>query len=124
MSNIREVSPKASLELIQKGSLLVDVREPHEVAKKSFDVPDSMMIPLGQLEKRFKEIPLNRKIIVACRSGSRSVMATHFLMDHGYSKAVNMQYGIVGWEREGLPLKTEQKQKTGSWFMKMIKRSA
>lgn len=124
MSNIHEASPRASLALIQKGTLLVDVREPYEVAKKSFDVPDIMTIPLRQLEKRFKEIPVNRKIVVACHSGSRSVMATRFLMDHGYSKAVNMQHGIVGWEREGLPLKTEQKQKTGSWFTKMFKRSA
>jgi len=123
MSNIHEVSPGASLALIQKGALLVDVREPSEIAKKSFDVPDIIMIPLRQLEKRFKEIPVNRKVVVACRSGSRSEMATHFLVDNGYSKAVNMQNGIIGWEREGLPLRTEQKQITGSWMTRMLKRS-
>ncbi len=121
MSTIHEVSPSESLALLQKGALLVDVREPHEVAKKSFDVPDIMMISLRQLEKRFKEIPVNRKVVVACRSGSRSEMATRFLLDHGYSKAVNMQYGIVGWEREGLPLISEQKEKTGSLFKRMFK---
>jgi rhodanese-related sulfurtransferase len=124
MSNISEVSPTASFALIQKGSLLVDVREPSEIAKKSFDVPDIMMIPLRQFEQRFKEIPVTRNVVIACRSGSRSVMATRFLIDHGYSKAVTMQHGIVGWERDGLPLKREAKQKNGSLLMRMFNRKA
>ncbi|MEI6638916.1 MAG: rhodanese-like domain-containing protein [Chlorobium sp.] len=124
MSNIREVSPTASFALMQKGALLVDVREPSEIAKKSFDVPDIMMIPLRQLEQRYQEIPVNRKVVLACRSGGRSGIATRFLTDHGYSKAVNMQHGIVGWERDGLPLKREAGQKTGSWLKQMFNSKA
>ena len=117
MSNIREVSPAAALGLIKKGALLVDVREPGEVARKSFDVPDIMLIPLREIERRYKEIPANRKVIVACNSGSRSSMAMRTLMNHGFSKAVNMQYGMSGWSREGLPVKRKAKQGFGSWLM-------
>jgi rhodanese-related sulfurtransferase len=117
MSTIREVSPTAALALIKKGALLVDVREPSEVARKAFDVPEVMLIPLREIEKRIKEIPANRKVIVACNSGSRSSMAMRTLMKHGYGKAVNMQYGISGWTREGLPVKGKPKQSFGSWLM-------
>jgi rhodanese-related sulfurtransferase len=122
MSNTQEVSPKAALAMIQKGALLVDVREEREIAKKSFDIPDIMLIPLRELEQRYKEIPVNRKVIIACHVGNRGLMATRILMNHGYRKVVNMQYGIVSWEKEGLPIKRKPKQTAGSWLRQMFSR--
>ncbi len=124
MRNTKEVSPTQALALIQKGALLVDVREPSEVSKKSFDVSNIMLIPLQELKMRFREIPVDRKVIIACHSGSRSIMATRFLMDNGYNKAVNMQHGMVHWEKEGLPIKNELKQKNGSWLKKFFSGNA
>ena len=124
MNNTKEVSPAQALELIQKGALLVDVREPKEVSKKSFDVSNIMLIPLQELKMRFREIPVDRKVIIACHSGSRSIMATRFLMDNGYNKAVNMQHGMVHWEKEGLPIKNELKQKNGSWMKQFFSGNA
>ena len=115
MNNTQEVSPAKALAMIKKGALLVDVRQPREVAKKSFDVSEVMLIPVGELKKRFQEIPLDRKVIIACHIGNRGLMATRFLMNQGYSKAVNMQQGIV-------PVKRDQKQNNGSWLMQMLKK--
>ena len=122
MNNTHEVSPAKALAMLKKGALLVDVRQPKEVAKKSFDVPDIINIPVGELNKRFQEIPVDRKIIIACHVGSRGSMATRFLISQGYSKAVNMQQGIVRWEKEGLPVKSGAKQKSGSWLMQILKK--
>ena len=122
MNNTQEVSPAKALAMIKKGALLVDVRQPREVAKKSFDVSEVMLIPVGELKKRFQEIPLDRKVIIACHVGNRGLMATRFLVNQGYSKAVNMQQGIVRWEKEGLPVKRDQKQNNGSWLMQMLKK--
>jgi len=120
MNNTQEVSPNKALVMIQKGALLVDVREPKEVAKKSFDVPDVLLIPIRELQTRFQEIPVDRKIIIACHIGNRGSMATQFLMNQGYKKAFNMQQGIVRWEKEGLPVKNKPKQSTGSWLMRLF----
>ena len=120
MENSHEVAPAKALALIQKGALLVDVREPNEVAKKSFDVSNIMQIPLRDLQKRFQEIPLDRKVIVACHSGNRSSMATRFLMNHGYTQVLNLQHGIVRWEKEGLPIKRELKQQSGSLLKRFL----
>ncbi len=120
MSNTHEVTPTKALAMIQKGALLVDVREPKEVARKSFDVSNILLIPVRELKKRFQEIPVDRKVVLACHIGNRGLMATHFLMNQGYTKAVNMQQGIVRWEKEGLPVKSVLKQKTGSWLKQLF----
>ena len=122
MSTPQEVSPTKALAMIKQGALLVDVRQPKEVARKSFDVSDIILIPVGELKNRFQEIPVDRKVIIACHIGNRGLMATRFLMNNGYSKAVNMQQGIVRWEKEGLPVKSNLKQNTGSWLMQMLKK--
>ena len=122
MSTPQEVSPTKALAMIKKGALLVDVRQPKEVARKSFDVSEIMLIPVGDLKNRFQEIPVDRKVIIACHIGNRGLMATRFLMNNGYSKAVNMQQGIGLWEKEGLPVKREVTQKSGSWLMQMLKK--
>ena len=120
MSSIQEVSPAKALAMIKKWALLLDLREPKEVAKKSFDVQDIMMIPVRELKKRFQEIPLDRKVIIACHVGNRGLMAARFLVNQGYSQAVNMQQGIVRWEKEWLPVKSELKQTTSSWLKQLF----
>lgn len=120
MNNTREVSPAGALAMIKKGALLVDVREPHEVAKKSFDVANIMLIPLREFKTRFREIPADRQVIIACNSGNRSSMAIRFLMNHGYDKAVNMQNGIALWAKEGLPVKGQPVQRKGSWLQQLF----
>ncbi|MEI7934246.1 MAG: rhodanese-like domain-containing protein [Chlorobiaceae bacterium] len=115
MHKSHEVSPTNALAMIQKGEgVLIDIREPKEVANKSFDVSNIKLIPLTELKTRFHEIPGDRPVIIACHSGSRSFMATRFLINHGYTQALNLQQGIVRWEKEGLPVKHAPKQQSGS----------
>lgn len=121
MNKVQEVVPAKAFAMIQKGALLVDVREAHEVARKSFDVPDIMLIPLREFENRFREIPVKRQVILACNSGGRSIVATRILMNHGYRKVVNMQYGIMRWAKEGLPVKGKPKQTFGAWLLQMFR---
>jgi len=121
MNNIQEIKPTTALSLIEKGALLVDVREPHEVEHKSFDVPNILLMPFSGLQKRFQEIPADRQVIIACRSGQRSMMAIRFLMNQGYSKALNLQSGMISWEREGLPLKAKTQQKE-SWLAQQFRK--
>ncbi|NTW70040.1 MAG: rhodanese-like domain-containing protein [Chlorobiaceae bacterium] len=108
--------------MIQKGALLVDVREPGEIAKKAFDVPGVLQIPLRELKNRYREIPVNRRVIIACQHGNRGTIAIRFLLTQGYRKAANMQNGIVRWEKEGLPVKRKEKQQNSSSLIEKISR--
>ncbi|NTV59814.1 MAG: rhodanese-like domain-containing protein [Chlorobiaceae bacterium] len=103
MQTIQEVTPSDAYAMIAKGAVLVDVREVREAAAKSFDISDMMLIPLSDFGKRFGEIPRKGNVILACRSGNRSMMAASFLVDQGYGQVFNLQDGIVSWERAGLP---------------------
>ncbi|HUZ10720.1 MAG TPA: rhodanese-like domain-containing protein [Acidimicrobiales bacterium] len=73
---------------------LLDVREPDEVAEWAF--PGSVNIPLGQLGARTGELPTDRPIVVACRSGARSASATEALSRGGWS-AQNLAGGAIAW---------------------------
>jgi rhodanese-related sulfurtransferase len=85
------------------GALIVDVREPNEHAQAR--VEGAVLVPLGQLNNRFSDLPKDRKLLMLCRTGSRSANATRFLNQQGYENATNISGGIVAWHNAGLPTK-------------------
>lgn len=42
---------------------------------------------------------------MVCKSGARSLRAAGFLVNHGYTNAVNMQHGMIRWATKGFPTK-------------------
>ncbi len=80
--------------------LLLDVREPHEY--QTAKIPGSKLIPLGELEKRLKELePYKEKEVIAhCKSGGRSAKAVELLMRSGFKKVWNVVGGIGEWSNK------------------------
>jgi rhodanese-related sulfurtransferase len=81
---------------------LLDVREREEYAEAH--IPNSVLIPLGQLSRKLSSIPKDATIIAICRSGNRSGVAADLLRRAGYSTVLNLRGGIIAWARAGLPL--------------------
>ena len=54
--------------------LLVDVREPNEVAVEAY--PDAVVIPLSGFDPKDIPDPGAKQVVFACRSGRRSVTAS------------------------------------------------
>lgn len=79
--------------------LLLDVRNPDEVAASRIH-DDATVIRLQELEARVDELTdsKERKIIVHCRLGQRSLRAASFLRSKGYN-AWSMAGGIEAYER-------------------------
>jgi rhodanese-related sulfurtransferase len=75
--------------------VLVDVREPHEV--QICRIEGAILIPLGEVPKRFNELDPTKDLVVHCRSGARSGRAVAFLREQGYPKAQNLTGGILAW---------------------------
>lgn len=104
------VSPTASLTveeayaLTQKGTLLIDVREPDEVAEVAYGVKNYRNVPLSQLANRLQDIPRDQQVILACRSGNRSRRAYDLLVAQGYQNLTNMEGGMLAWEARQLPV--------------------
>lgn len=105
LKNIKNICPTTTLELVQNGAILIDVREPEEVAELAYGLAHVMHIPLSVFEARYMEIPKDKDIVMACKSGGRSMRAAGFLANHGYTRISNLQSGIVGWVEKGFPVK-------------------
>ncbi len=104
VAEAREVCPTTSQRLLKEGALLVDVREPDEVAQVGYAGCDVVNIPLSQFEDRWQEVPRDRDVILACAVGERSLKATYFLIYQGYDRVSNMRPGIARWVARGFPI--------------------
>ena len=72
-----------------KGSVNIDV--------ESWDFKDKASSTLK------KDAP----VAVYCRSGRRSVTASIFLVEEGFTEVYNLKTGINGWIQAGLPTESE-----------------
>jgi rhodanese-related sulfurtransferase len=100
----REVSRTEARKLVEEGAQLIDVRANHEWEVGRIAGADH--VPLPELPRRLEEIDKDRPVVVYCRGGNRSTMATDALTDAGYD-AVKLSEGIVGWSEDDLPLEPE-----------------
>jgi adenylyltransferase/sulfurtransferase len=75
--------------------LILDVREPQEYQINR--IPGSVLIPLGELPERVREIDGSREIVVHCKTGGRSARAMDFLRGAGFRRVRNLKGGVVQW---------------------------
>jgi rhodanese-related sulfurtransferase len=104
MAEAKEVTRAEAQELVANGAQLVDVRADHEW--EAGRIAGAQHVPLAELGERAGEIDKGRPVVLYCRGGNRSTMATEALIDAGYD-AVKLSEGIVGWAGEGLPLEPD-----------------
>jgi rhodanese-related sulfurtransferase len=73
---------------------LLDVRHPEE---KILADMGGELIPLQELEQRWREIPTDLPIVVYCHHGVRSLRACAFLEAQGLRDLHNLRGGIDAW---------------------------
>lgn len=96
-----DVQQAAELQGDDPGALIIDVREPNEYAE--LRAKGSVLLPLGQLNSRVKDLPRDRELLMMCRSGGRSANATQFLAANGFENVTNVSGGIIAWHNADLP---------------------
>jgi rhodanese-related sulfurtransferase len=108
LAEAKEVCPTTTRRMLTEGALLVDVREPNEVAALAFDVSSVVNIPLSQFEQRWAELPRDRELVLVCETGARSLKATYFLQYQGHEHVANMGGGLVKWMTKGFPVRGQR----------------
>jgi len=103
-NEVREVSREEARKMVDEGAQLLDVRADHEW--EAGRIAGAAHVPLPQLPERLGEVDKDRPVVVYCRGGNRSSMATAALNDAGY-EAVKLSEGVVGWEQDDLPMEPE-----------------
>ena len=97
VSEITVQEVKARIDSLES-VLLLDVRTAGEYDGALGHIDSAMLIPLDELEDRMTELETYKdlEIIVICRSGDRSGIATKILRENGY-QAINMVGGMLAW---------------------------
>lgn len=90
------VSVHALAAALARGGLLVDVREPHELA--SGGIPGARLVPLRTVldGSAVPGLPRDRPLYVTCQSGVRSAVAARVLRDAGLD-ATSVEGGVRAW---------------------------
>ena len=78
--------------------VVIDVREPHELAMAAF--PGAVPIPLRQLPARLGELDPHLPLVTLCHTGMRSLRAREILMAAGFANVRSAAGGIDAWSRE------------------------
>lgn len=95
------VSVDEAYQLYSEGTFVLDVRTPEEW--NEFHAPDTTLIPLDELSARLNELPVDRPIVVVCRSGNRSQTGRDILLGAGFN-ATSMIGGMNEWRASGHPV--------------------
>jgi rhodanese-related sulfurtransferase len=98
---------EAYKEATENGAVILDVREPRLTGYKQFNVSDVIYIPFSTLSDNYKSLPVDVPLIIADSVGIYSHKAIEFLNGKGFTNIANLAGGIVDWEKDGLPLKTD-----------------
>lgn len=101
-----EISVEQVHQLYQEGVFLLDVRQPEEWAE--FHIPNTTLIPLGDLPNRLNEVPQDQQIVVVCRSGNRSQEGREILLNAGWTDVKSMAGGVNAWRSAGYPITSGQ----------------
>ena len=114
LEQVEELTPEEAQRLLeapdQEGWHFVDVREESEFA--AGHVPGARLVPRGFLEvKADLDHPKrdawlgdrDRKLLLYCGGGHRSVLATRTLQEMGFSRVASLREGWAGWSKRGFP---------------------
>jgi hydroxyacylglutathione hydrolase len=97
VATVPEVTVEDAADLIDDRSVQVlDVRRATEFADGH--LPHAMNIAHTRLASRLAEVPRDRRLLVNCRSGVRSALASAYLQREGYQVA-NLRGGMLAWEQ-------------------------
>jgi len=110
LEHVSQLDPRGLSKVAGKDGLqVVDVRSPEEWS--GGHLPGAIHIPLAELPDRIGELDVSAPIVVHCRGGGRSSIATSFLKSQGVSDISNLAGGFDAWVAQGLDVESAKPAK-------------
>lgn len=98
---VHTISAEALRRELDEGRIpvLLDVRQPEEFDGELGHIPNSLLIPVGELPKRLDELEEHRyrEVVTICRSGGRSATAAAVLTVAGFKNVRSLEGGMKRW---------------------------
>ncbi len=125
IDNILNITPKEAYRLCAGlQAVIIDVREPEMLEYKRFDVPNVIYARLKEVLSDTVTFPVVSMLIVADATGIRSKQAVAHMQEKGIGNVANLAGGILEWDRDGLPLRVDDKKRFTEKTMFDIKTQA
>jgi rhodanese-related sulfurtransferase len=103
LTDFESISANQAYTLLQNDEnvTLLDVRTPEEFSQEHIE--GAILIPVQVLNENLSQLASfkNKKVIVYCHSGNRSVAASRLLSKNGFTP-LNLKGGITEWKAQGL----------------------
>ncbi len=95
---IHEIKPVTALAMQNNGAVIIDVREPWEIAVAN--ISNTLNIPMNIIPDRLDELLELAKLkplLILCHHGRRSLNVAHFLDTHNIGNIYNITGGCDAW---------------------------
>jgi NADPH-dependent 2,4-dienoyl-CoA reductase/sulfur reductase-like enzyme/rhodanese-related sulfurtransferase len=96
LDGLVEVVQTEHFDMFAPNVQIVDVRDPDETAKGSME--GAKLIPLPGFREHINELDPNHPVVLYCRSGFRSYVASRILRQHGFQSVYNWAGGYTLWQ--------------------------
>ena len=108
--SLPKISPIEARRLLDRGAILVDIREADEHAREK--IAGARHLPLSRLDKADLALHDGSPVIFHCRSGARTAEhAPRLAQKTGETcEAFIIEGGLDAWRKAGLPVVTDRRQ--------------
>ena len=93
--NVEEFKAKMS----EKDVVILDVRTPGETAQGKIEGAVEINFRDPSFAKRVQDLDKNKKYLVYCRSGRRSLGAIEIMVENGFKDLYNLVGGYNAWKK-------------------------
>ncbi len=90
--------------LAEKTAIAIDVREPFEL--RGGFIPGAIAVPGGRLARAQSQPHTERRLVLYCGRGDRSVIMASYLRHLGFENVTTLREGLNGWRAAGLEIAT------------------
>jgi len=98
LKKYEEVDANGAISLMDEKDLIVlDVRETKE--RKAGHIANDVHIPLSKVKNKLDTLDNSKKVLVYCRSGSRSSHIAGLLTRNNFEQVYNLKGGIQAWKK-------------------------
>lgn len=104
MDNFEICTTQARLQAYAGTACLVDLREPRDAQALQFDAPHIVRVPFSEFERRWQELPQDRDLVLVCRDGKTSQLASEFLRAKNLTQVKPMRGGVLLWMQRSYPV--------------------
>jgi len=104
LDSIPQITVRDFVDLRSHESNRVNVLDVRELGERTNGaIEKSLWIPLGKLKSRTAELDREKLLVVHCKGGYRSSIATSMLRRAGFHNIANLIGGFDAWKAAGLP---------------------